>query len=265
MDSTKTRTEATIIDRAALDKFLRDAKGVNDADTLAEMLADLAAEHAGKITAAPDGSRVVNTMDPVRLLDAIRQELRAIAAQADREAAAWTQSHPNAARWIWTPAPIVDRLEDAGNLAGMNAYRLALKKPSIKAVGARKAAGTGKPLLCIETGLNEAELTRLFNDLANAGYIDGTRPAALQEWLNIFNPAADTQGRAVWIKTAKSGSLNKSALLDLLDLLGVKDPQRLSDYPAAFFGVEVASYTRAKNTSSNHSCEYENLQALFNS
>ena len=250
MDSTKTRTEATIINEAALERFADDAEYIYDTDTLAQMLADLAAEHAGMVTPDLwDGSRIVNTMDPVRLLEAIRGHLRRLAGG----------SFSNVSKCF------VDRLEDAGNLAGMNAYRLALKKPSIKAVDARKAAGTGKPLLCIETGLNEAELTRLFNDLANAGYIDGTRPAALQEWLNIFNPAADTQGRAVWIKKAKSGSLNKSALLDLLDLLGVKDPQRLSDYPAAFFGVEVASYTRAKNTSSNHSCEYENLQALFNS
>lgn len=261
MDPAKTSTDATVIDAAALDRFLHDAAGVYDADTLAEMLADLAAEHAGRITAAPDGGRIVNTMDPARLLDAIRLELQGIKAQVDRDAAAWMQRRPLTARLLWTPAPVIDRLEDAGNLAGKNAYRLALEKPSILAVEARKRAGIGKPLLCINTALKEADLARIFKSLAIAGYIDDSNPAALLDWLNIFNPDADRQGRAVWIKKAKSGSLNKTALLDLLDLLGVNISKWGVGYAATVFGVSISKSTKSKHTRTK-SCDREELEMI---
>ena len=104
-------------------------------------------------------------------------------------------------------------------------------------------AGIGKPLYSIQTSHNRQELARIYAALVEAGYIDGSAPAASRDFLNAFDPAADRQGRIAWIKKARNGQLNKSAICDFLRLFGITERKNLREYALAIFGVTPSKST----------------------
>ena len=69
----------------------------------------------------------------------------------------------------------------------------------IRRVEAGTGAEEGKPLYHLHTAHKRQELARIFASLADAGYIDGSTPEALADFLNAFEPAAEKQGRITWI------------------------------------------------------------------
>lgn len=55
----------------------------------------------------------------------------------------------------------------------------------------------------LKTAYNRQQLACIFARLVAAGYIDGSTPEALGDFLNAFDPAAKKQGRISWIWTDK--------------------------------------------------------------
>lgn len=86
-----------------------------------------------------------------------------------------------------------------------------------KPVEAVTEAGERKPLYHLHTAHNRQELARIFAGLAAAGYIDGSAPEALADFLNAFDPAAEKQGRIAWIWADKrQGQPSPRHILDFV-------------------------------------------------
>lgn len=103
--------------------------------------------------------------------------------------------------------------------------RTAAEPPSIAAEAtsepaeAATGAGIGKPLYSLQTSYNRQELALIFARLAAAGYIDGSAPEALADFLNAFDPAAEKQGRIAWIwpdKRSRTGRVSYRHILDFV-------------------------------------------------
>lgn len=88
-----------------------------------------------------------------------------------------------------------------------------------KPVEAVTEAGERKSLYHLNTAHNRQELARIFARLAAAGYIDGSAPEALADFLNAFDPAAEKQGRIAWIwpdKRSRTGRVSHRHILDFV-------------------------------------------------
>lgn len=115
----------------------------------------------------------------------------------------------------------------------------ATSEPAEAATG----AGIGKPLYSLQTSHNRQELARIYAALVDAGYIDGSAPDALADFLRAFDSAADQQGRIAWIKKARNHHLNKMAICDFLTLFGINERKALKEYTLAIFGVTLSPST----------------------
>lgn len=104
-------------------------------------------------------------------------------------------------------------------------------------------AEIGKSLYSLQTSHNRQELARIYAALVDAGYIDGSAPDALADFLRAFDPAADRQGKITWIKAAKNHGLNKMAICDFLRLFGITEREDLREYALAIFGVTLSKST----------------------
>ncbi len=135
------------------------------------------------------------------------------------------------------------------------------KAAQIQPLKASTESGKGKPLYYLKTAYNKQQQAQIFTRLVEAGYIDGSAPDALQDFLNAFDPAASQQGRIAWIKRAKSRDLNKMAICDFLRLFGVTKAEGLEEYVRAIFGVSLSG--RTKSYSDLGSTERDALQTII--
>ncbi len=112
-----------------------------------------------------------------------------------------------------------------------------------EAVEVHENPGNENHLLYIPTSYNQLELRHIFADLVDGGFIDGSAPDSEQDFLNTFDPKAKQNGRIIWIKKAKSHTLNKMAICDFLRLLGITGREDLREYASAIFGVAIGKST----------------------
>lgn len=134
--------------------------------------------------------------------------------------------------------------------AGAVLARLApyLAQESTKAAGMEEPRG---PRYYLPTTKSREDLARIFQALVNAGYIAGSTPEALPDFLNAFT-ADDTapQGRVTWVWKAKNGQVSPLQILDTAaQIAGRWDKiTRNSQEDAAFltavsaiFGVSISA------------------------
>ncbi|MBR4478436.1 MAG: hypothetical protein IKO88_00405 [Bacteroidales bacterium] len=112
-----------------------------------------------------------------------------------------------------------------------------------EAVEVHEDPGNENHLLYIPTSYNQSELCCIFAGLVEGGFIDGSAPGSEQDFLNTFDPKAKQNGRIIWIKKAKSHTLNKMAICDFLRLLGITGREDLREYASAIFGVSIGKST----------------------
>ena len=86
-------------------------------------------------------------------------------------------------------------------------------------VEATTEAGTGKPLYSLQSAYDRPQLARIFARLVEAGYIDGSAPDALADFLNAFDPTANRQGRISWIWTPKRQKQPRPSDRHILDFV----------------------------------------------
>ena len=80
-----------------------------------------------------------------------------------------------------------------------------------------EGAKVADSLYHLKTAYNRQQLARIFDRLVAAGYIDGSAPEALADFLNAFDPAAEKQGRISWIWTDKrNGDVSPRHILDFV-------------------------------------------------
>jgi|GEM_PF-5504076 len=120
-------------------------------------------------------------------------------------------------------------------------------------VEASTDAGIGKPLYYLNTAHDRPQLCRIYDRLADAGYIDGSAPEARADFLNAFNPAADRQGSISWIWTDKRSK--KVAPRHILDFVAQMDgsatldgitPEMCKKVAPAVFDREISSPVLSK-------------------
>ncbi len=245
------RTDCANLSPLKLRLFLHNAEKVTDPETLADLLEGWTRQEAGRVeTRLSDGGRFVNTSDPARLLEAIRATLND--GKYTRTGQRWADLFPG----------VIARLNDAARLDGPTVYARVLAR--LSTVEALTDAKRGKPstgtVCALETEKDATELRRIFADLSGAGFIDGTGPESLADFLRAFDPGATVQGRIIWTREAKSHHLNKLALCDFLKLFGVPAGQ-LQQYAAAIFGVEVSKSTRSN--AAGVSSDYAKLKTII--
>lgn len=122
----------------------------------------------------------------------------------------------------------------------------------------------------LTTSKSQAEIKRIFHDLAAAGYIAGSTPEALPDFLNAFNqePTAP-QGNITWKWTAKNGSISPAQILDFVVLMAggyyIFDFDNTAIYPAvsAIFGVEVSADIKRRFRSGDGSSIYNDLERII--
>lgn len=213
--------------------FLYEADKVTDPETLADLLEALTRQHAGAVNIrVSDGGRIVNSANPARILEAIRATL------ADGTDPA------NGKRWADRFPGVVSRLNDNTRIDGPTIYARVLAR--FRPVEGQTPAGmentsTGT-VYALTSNKTPEQLRGIFSALVGAGYIDGSGPESLPDFLRAFDPGAGKQGRIIWTRRAKSHALNKMALCDFLYLHGVP-AERWHEYAAAIFGVEVSKST----------------------
>lgn len=213
--------------------FLYKADNVTDPETLADLLEALTRQHIGaENTRISDGGRIVNSLDPARILEAIRATL------ADGTDPA------NGKRWADRFPGVVSRLNDNTRIDGPTIYARVLarfRSSEGQTPGGMENTSIGT-VYALTTDKTPDQLRGIFAALSGAGYIDGSGPESLSDFLRAFDPGSGEQGRIIWTRRAKSHALNKMALCDFLYLHGIPaDCWR--EYAAAIFGVEVSKST----------------------
>lgn len=116
-------------------------------------------------------------------------------------------------------------------------------EPSSITAEVAKGAREGKPLYYLSAHQSGPDLACIFARLVEAGFIDGSAPDAMADFLRAFDPAADRQGRITWIKAAKNHGLNKMAICDFLRLFGITEREDLREYALAIFGMTLSKST----------------------
>ena len=116
---------------------------------------------------------------------------------------------------------------------------------------ARLARGIGQEVLVITTEKSQEDLQRIFRELVEAGYIDGSAPEALADFLNAFDPAAEKQGRIAWIWADKrQGQPSPRHILDFVaQMAGGLDgiaPEMCDRIASAIFGQAIARHVLSK-------------------
>ena len=106
---------------------------------------------------------------------------------------------------------------------------------------ARLAGGIGRAL--VPTEKSREDLQRIFRELAEAGYIDGSAPDAEADFLAVFDAGAGRQGCITWTRRGKNKALNKRSICDFLLLFGITDTDTIRAYSRAVFGVEIDDST----------------------
>ena len=107
------------------------------------------------------------------------------------------------------------------------------------------------PRYYLPTTKSREDLARIFQALVNAGYIAGSTPEALPDFLNAFT-ADDTapQGRVTWVWKAKNGQVSPLQILDTAAQIAGRGDKitRNSQEDAAFltavsaiFGVSISA------------------------
>lgn len=116
---------------------------------------------------------------------------------------------------------------------------------------ARLSAGIGQALV-IPTEKSREDLQRIFRELAEAGYIDGSAPDAEADFLAVFDAGAGRQGCITWTRRGKNKALNKRSICDFLLLFGVEESAAVQAYSRAVFGVEIddSTISRARSDGS---------------
>lgn len=107
---------------------------------------------------------------------------------------------------------------------------------------ARLSAGIGQALV-IPTEKSREDLQRIFRELAEAGYIDGSAPEAEADFLAVFDAGATRRGRITWTRRGKNKALNKRSICDFLLLFGVEESAAVQAYSRAVFGEEIPGST----------------------
>lgn len=143
----------------------------------------------------------------------------------------------------------------------------------IRPVQASTDAEEGKPLYHLNTVLSRQELSRIFYRLATAGYIDGSAPEALANFLNAFDPAAEKQGRIVWIWADKRQSRPSSrhildfvAQMDGGSLAGITPELYNRTAPAIFgrsFGRDIVSEFVTRWNSGKYCDTHADISAII--
>lgn len=128
---------------------------------------------------------------------------------------------------------------------------------------ARLAGGIGQALV-IPTEKSREDLQRIFRELAEAGYIDGTAPDAEADFLAVFDASATRQGRITWTRLARNKKdLNKRSICDFLLLFGIDETtDTIRAYCRAIFGVEIDD-TGISRARKYHSAERFALKTII--
>lgn len=126
---------------------------------------------------------------------------------------------------------------------------------------------TSTPVIyTIQTDKDETELRRIFAALVEGGFIDGSGPDSLADYLNVFNPDTTKQGRIKWIKRGKNKQINKLAFCQFLRLFGVvpfnSDAiQLLIKYALAITGLVVGESSASGSDSKTG--DYSRLKTII--
>ena len=112
-----------------------------------------------------------------------------------------------------------------------------------------EGAKVADSLYHLKTAYNRQQLARIFDRLVAAGYIDGSAPEALADFLNAFDPAAEKQGRISWIwadKRNKDGNVSPRHIVDFVAQMTVGIPHAITPEMRkkvipAVFGLEIKS------------------------
>lgn len=111
---------------------------------------------------------------------------------------------------------------------------------------------------CLKTNKNREGLTQIYDKLVAGGFIEGSAPGALANFLNAFNKDAAEQGRIKWIKKAKNGKISKAEACDFLLYFGVP-ANELPEYARAIFAIDLFGRAFYDNRFRNPRKENEKL------